>query len=402
MSTPNIISIRVDKGQKRFTPTIKQRAARRATLANTPPPESQPDHVEKQPEEELAVKTPIRCAPTKSFQSTLTIEFTPDGQHTTFLSETPLLTSLANNPSFATTTTTTTPTPMHIVPTKPTPVHTPTKGTLISVPSSIAKSPTPDNHEPTHGSVTKHPSTDLDCTPQTPHKRRRKSKTLADIKELEDYDREEQPDYSQVPLYVFCKDTKRGKPTKAFIEKEKAKVERRKRTQQATPPATPESTHGRDGSEPLRESPGPQLQESPYAPQMRVVDGKLVLDDTSLFVEHRQLSNSQGQNLDVVEESAADRYVNSGTYLKRIKSQRWTPQETEMFYQGLAKWGTDFSLVASMIPGRTQKHVKYKFKREELHNLQRINEALLRRNPGVAVVKEKPPVGRKKNPSAER
>ncbi|ORY00483.1 hypothetical protein K493DRAFT_210939 [Basidiobolus meristosporus CBS 931.73] len=120
---------------------------------------------------------------------------------------------------------------------------------------------------------------------------------------------------------------------------------------------------------------------------MRVVNGKLILDDTSLFVDHANINNGGNtEPMDVVEESTADRYVNSGTYLRRIKSQRWTPKETEVFYQGLAKWGTDFSLIASMLPNRTQKHIKYKFKKEEQINPKRITEALVRRNPGTSAV----------------
>ncbi|KAK9766554.1 hypothetical protein K7432_004278 [Basidiobolus ranarum] len=393
MSTPNIISIRVDKSQKRFTPKIKQRTSRKVT-ATSPIPDSQPDGENKNHGDYLEIGTPTRCGPTNSFQSqaTLTIEITPDGHHTSYFSENSILSSISNTTSAAFSPLPS-PTPLHIV--TPTHVHTPSKGTLISVPS-VSQSSISDKYEPSKKQLN---LGEREHSPETPTKKRRKSKTLDDIKELEDYDKEEQPDFSHVPLYVFCKDMKRGKPTKAFIEKEKAKVEKRKKVQQATPPATPESTHDRDMKESLLET--PNSQENSFAPQMRVVGGKLVLDDTSLFVEHCELNNTQSQNLDVVEESAADRYVNSGTYLKRIKSQRWTPEETEMFYQGLAKWGSDFSLVASMIPGRTQKHVKYKFKREELHNLQRINEALLRRNPGVSMVKEKPPTGRKKSNSVE-
>ncbi|ORX88058.1 hypothetical protein K493DRAFT_290847 [Basidiobolus meristosporus CBS 931.73] len=181
---------------------------------------------------------------------------------------------------------------------------------------------------------------------------------------------------------MFCKDTKRGKPTKAFLEREKAKLEKRKKEPIEAVPADSMKTSVDDGKASV--STQSVAKESNFAPQMRVVNGKLILDDTSLFVDHANINNKATEPMDVVEECAADRYVNSGTYLRRIKSQRWTPKETEVFYQGLAKWGTDFSLISSMLPNRTQKHIKYKFKKEEQVNPKRITEALVRRNPGTA------------------
>ncbi|KAK9701973.1 hypothetical protein K7432_011463 [Basidiobolus ranarum] len=185
-------------------------------------------------------------------------------------------------------------------------------------------------------------------------------------------------DHLNIPLFMFCKNTKLGKPKKNFINPKKRKFPKLNDTviMKDVKPVV------EDNSENLK------LQtidkESDFAPQMRVINGKLALDNSSLFVDRARINNSQDKTpIDVVEESAADRFVNSSTYLVKIKSQRWSPEETEVFYQGLAKWGTDFSLIASMLPNRAQKQIKYKFKKEERINSMRITEALIRRNPGT-------------------
>jgi hypothetical protein len=47
--------------------------------------------------------------------------------------------------------------------------------------------------------------------------------------------------------------------------------------------------------------------------------------------------------------------------------------------QGLAKYGTDFEMVASLFTGRNRRHIKNKYKREEVDHPERVNDALFHR-----------------------
>jgi transcription factor TFIIIB component B'' len=44
--------------------------------------------------------------------------------------------------------------------------------------------------------------------------------------------------------------------------------------------------------------------------------------------------------------------------------------------QALSQFGTDFTLIAQLFPGRQRKHLKKKFCKEGKHNAARIDEAM--------------------------
>jgi hypothetical protein len=46
------------------------------------------------------------------------------------------------------------------------------------------------------------------------------------------------------------------------------------------------------------------------------------------------------------------RFINSQTYGKRRTNERWTVAETNRFYHALACFGTDFTAIAKLFPGR--------------------------------------------------
>lgn len=113
---------------------------------------------------------------------------------------------------------------------------------------------------------------------------------------------------------------------------------------------------GEDGDDEEDEEDYTGLQETQYAPQMRIVDGQLVLDDASLEVDRafdvrRSLFPSvnasfsltlpvcSSQSLlghvgprEVIEESAKDRMINSSTWGKMRRTEKWSQQETDRFY----------------------------------------------------------------------
>lgn len=120
----------------------------------------------------------------------------------------------------------------------------------------------------------------------------------------------------------------------------------------------------------------------PSGPQFRIVDGQIVVDQSSLVMDrHARAAAAQaGEDMETIEENDFTRLITSSSFMNTSKLRGpniWTDQETEMFYKGLRMLGTDFEMISQMIPGKQRRHVKLKFNREERHNPQRITAALV-------------------------
>ncbi|KAM0746376.1 hypothetical protein T439DRAFT_294088 [Meredithblackwellia eburnea MCA 4105] len=135
---------------------------------------------------------------------------------------------------------------------------------------------------------------------------------------------------------------------------------------------------GEDGEQEDDEDDFGPLVESQYAPQMRIVDGQLVIDDSSLEIDRHGMDEYNGTR-EVIEETAKDRMVNSSTWAKRTRVEKWAPEETALFFDCLSQFGTDFEMIAGLFPMRSRKQIKAKFNKEDKLNSQRITQALKRR-----------------------
>ncbi|EDU40758.1 Bdp1 protein [Pyrenophora tritici-repentis] len=58
------------------------------------------------------------------------------------------------------------------------------------------------------------------------------------------------------------------------------------------------------------------------------------------------------------------------------QGRRWNMELTELFYQGLRSFGTDFQMISQMFPGFTRRSIKTKFTREERENPDGVKAAL--------------------------
>eukprot|EP00826_Nyctotherus_ovalis_P043612 TRINITY_DN4611_c0_g1_i1.p1 TRINITY_DN4611_c0_g1~~TRINITY_DN4611_c0_g1_i1.p1 ORF type:complete len:265 (+),score=59.04 TRINITY_DN4611_c0_g1_i1:229-1023(+) len=101
----------------------------------------------------------------------------------------------------------------------------------------------------------------------------------------------------------------------------------------------------------------------PRAPQISYINGKLQVLKESLDVylsgdeEVRNKESSRGRR-------------------RKEKSEKWLPEETERFYKALQIFGTDFSIIVRLLPGRSRKQIKNKFNREERENPEKIDSIL--------------------------
>lgn len=69
------------------------------------------------------------------------------------------------------------------------------------------------------------------------------------------------------------------------------------------------------------------------------------------------------------------------SFTDRTRTERWGMEETRRFFEGLRQCGTDFTLMLTQFPGRTQKQLKNKFKKESKENKTLVDQAL---NPKIA------------------
>ncbi|KAI3931704.1 hypothetical protein MKW92_050437 [Papaver armeniacum] len=72
--------------------------------------------------------------------------------------------------------------------------------------------------------------------------------------------------------------------------------------------------------------------------------------------------------------------LNYHTFMKRTAKQSWSQQDTELFYEGIRQFGTDFAMIQQLFPGRTRHQVKLKYKKEEKQHPQRLSDALTNRS----------------------
>ncbi|KAH8737788.1 hypothetical protein BGZ61DRAFT_438999 [Ilyonectria robusta] len=145
----------------------------------------------------------------------------------------------------------------------------------------------------------------------------------------------------------------------------------------------------RDGSEtPDRTEPGPK-KDSPATtsapapasgPQFRIVDGQIVVDQSSLAVDRHARAAAVLGDMETVEENDFTRLITSNSFMNTSKLKGpniWTDPETELFYRGLRMFGTDFEMISKMFPRKQRRHIKLKFNREERHRPRRIDAAII-------------------------
>ncbi|XP_042498700.1 uncharacterized protein LOC122077031 [Macadamia integrifolia] len=72
--------------------------------------------------------------------------------------------------------------------------------------------------------------------------------------------------------------------------------------------------------------------------------------------------------------------LNYHTFMDRTPSERWSKQDTELFYEAIRQFGTDFAMIQQLFPGRTRHQVKLKYKKEERQHPLRLSDALTNRS----------------------
>ena len=136
--------------------------------------------------------------------------------------------------------------------------------------------------------------------------------------------------------------------------------------------------------------PAPTARAGPRAavsmtPQVLVVDGQIVINEKSLTVNAAVERATALSDFTRVEESGTK--LNSATYANYTKAEKWTKEDTEFFFQALRQFGTDFSLIQRLFPGRSRRQIKKKYLVEDKTNPARVEAAIRNLNPDVALYK---------------
>lgn len=117
-------------------------------------------------------------------------------------------------------------------------------------------------------------------------------------------------------------------------------------------------------------------------PQLKMnSEGVFVIDEDSLQLDRHQRDSKPSEERVREEEDKYSTSINSATFSKREKPERWDETETSEFYKALSQWGTDFNLITQLFPGRSRRQIKAKFKLEERRNPGKIHLAILRKLP---------------------
>ncbi|TKX25994.1 putative Myb DNA-binding protein [Elsinoe australis] len=123
--------------------------------------------------------------------------------------------------------------------------------------------------------------------------------------------------------------------------------------------------------------------------RLRIVNGEIVFDETSAQIDRQAQALLDAENLTVNENVDLTKHVNRMSWINdkrrdpsdrksvfKMKSDPWSDEETDRFYEALRMFGTDFFIISKMFPPKTRRQIKLKFVREERLDPARINLAL--------------------------
>lgn len=121
------------------------------------------------------------------------------------------------------------------------------------------------------------------------------------------------------------------------------------------------------------------------APQVQVIDGNIVINPQSLTVNASVEKKVHASEFRHVEENG--NRLNAASYSRRVKAEKWSKEDTELFYRAMTQFGTDFSLIARLFPGRTRRQVKRKYLIEDRADPRRVEAAIQNRDQDPALYK---------------
>lgn len=211
------------------------------------------------------------------------------------------------------------------------------------------------------------------ATSSTPKPRARKKRA-----ETPEDAEDQEIDHSTIKMADLCKDLKIGKKFSKHDEIKQRDIDRKAKAKLRR--ENPELVGASDDERPsatTRSATETPIQTTSVGPRMRLVDGQIVIDESSLNLDRHKLAAANAGVMEIIEENEFTRITTSGTFMKREKNIFWDLEAEEKFYVGLRMFGTDFEMISKMFPDRNRRQIKLKFNKEERLYPSKINSALL-------------------------
>ncbi|PNT66400.1 hypothetical protein BRADI_3g11035v3, partial [Brachypodium distachyon] len=98
------------------------------------------------------------------------------------------------------------------------------------------------------------------------------------------------------------------------------------------------------------------------------------LDDFDPFGENCHYGRTESYML----ENATK--LNYHSYMNKQTRAKWSKSDTDLFYQGLQQYGSDFAMIQQLFPDKTRDQVRQKFKTEENKHPMQVHDAVLYRS----------------------
>ncbi|KAJ3341736.1 hypothetical protein HDU83_006489 [Entophlyctis luteolus] len=119
-----------------------------------------------------------------------------------------------------------------------------------------------------------------------------------------------------------------------------------------------------------------QQQQQNVGPKIQIVDGQIVIDETSLVINAPvpMDSDETNQDMEIIDESAGALHITSASFrFNKITGKRWKKDDVDLFYE---YFGTNFEVIALLFPKLTRRHIISRFRLEERRDPARISRAL--------------------------
>ncbi|XP_042385490.1 uncharacterized protein LOC121977057 isoform X1 [Zingiber officinale] len=102
------------------------------------------------------------------------------------------------------------------------------------------------------------------------------------------------------------------------------------------------------------------------------------LDDNGLFGDDEEMSRCGGAKSYPNEPTT--KKLNYHSYSNRLPTVRWSKAETQLLYEAIRQFGSDFEMIQQLFPNRTRHQIKLKFKIEERKHPLQVRDALFHRS----------------------
>ncbi|XP_048536141.1 uncharacterized protein LOC125514819 isoform X3 [Triticum urartu] len=80
--------------------------------------------------------------------------------------------------------------------------------------------------------------------------------------------------------------------------------------------------------------------------------------------------------------------LNYHSYMNKQTRAKWSKSDTDLFYQGLQQFGSDFAMIQQLFPDKSRDQVRQKFKTEEKKHPMQVHDAILHRSRDTLYLKQ--------------